>query len=181
MKRFLTLLVAVLLLLGSCSEREAVRIIAEEALPIQRVIDGIINCDAELWRSAFLPAYDAAMEAQELELTGHTDYNVLIRQKLEVASDVREVNYGKGVIIELTDVTVKMIEMADKPDLFADYKDIFTLKYRLDLDSIEAVAEISGTLTISGSSGTHKSDAVYITVRYNGVWYLHPTFYNLMF
>lgn len=181
MKRVLALLSAVLLLMCSCAKREAARINVEEALPIQRVIDGVTNGDAEMWRSAFLPAYDAAMEAQELELTGHTDYNILIKQKLDEALDVREANYGKDILIELTDVTVRMIEMAERPDLFADYKDIFTLKYRLDLDSIEAVAEIRGRLTISGSDGSHSSDAVYITVRYNGVWYLHPTFYNLMF
>lgn len=177
---FITFCVS-LLLLCSCSEREAVKITAAEAEPLQSVIDGAVSIDPAKWRSAFLPAYDAAVEAQELELGTCTDYNKYISERLSEAAQVREENYGKNAKIELADISVKYIEQKDRPDLFAEYKDIFTLRYRLDLDSIEKVAEITGTLNIWGDSHETSAKAVYITVMCEGKWYLHPVFYNLMY
>jgi len=184
MKKTVALLVTLSVLLSllcSCSDREAVKITAVEAEPLQSVIDGVVSIDPQKWRSAFLPAYDAAVEAQELELGSCTDYNKYISDRLAEASQVREVNYGKNAAIELCDVSVRYIEQKDRPDLFAEYKDIFTLRYRLDLDSIEKVAEITGTLNIWGDSHETSAGAVYVTVMCEGKWYLHPVFYNLMY
>ncbi len=184
MKKTVSLFVTfciILLLLCSCSEREAVKINAAEAEPLQLVIAGALEIDSVKWRSAFLPAYDAAVEAQELELGTCSDYNQYISDRLAEAAEVREANYGKNAAIEISDITVKYIEMEDRPDLFAEYKDIFTLRYRLDLDSIEKVAEITGTLNIWGDSRETSDKAVYVTVQYDGKWYLHPVFYNLMY
>ena len=169
------------LILCSCAVREPVRVTADEAMPIQTVIDALLSGDAAKWRTAFLPAYDKAMEAQCIELGDCTDYNDYISDKLAAAVEAHEDNYGKNIRIEFADADVQAVDMADMPDYFADYKDIFTLKYRLDITSIEAAAKVSGMLAVWGKSAENTSRAEYIVVKYGGKWYLHPAFYYLMF
>ena len=88
-------MLAVVFLLCSCSsDGIGNEITAPEALPVQTLIDGVLKRDATLWRSAFLPEYDAAMEAQELELGSCTDYNKYVASRLEAAMAANEDNYG---------------------------------------------------------------------------------------
>lgn len=181
MKRLILLLLAVVFLLCSCDDGIENEMTEPEVLPIQTLISGVMNRDAALWRSAFLPAYDAAMEAQELELGSCTDYNEYIASKLMEAVAANEDNYGKDISVVFSEVSVRHIRMSDRPEMFEEYKDIFTLKYRLDLDSVEDVAEVSGKLTIAGKSSENTSDAVFVVVKCGGKWYLHPAFYNYMF
>lgn len=182
MKRLMLLMLAVVFLLCSCgSDGIGNEITAPEALPVQTLIDGVLNRDAALWRSAFLPAYDAAMEAQELELGSCTDYNKYVTSKLAEAIAANEDNYGKNISVTFSDAAVRHIAMSDRPEMFEEYKDIFTLKYRLDLDSVEDVAEVSGRLTVAGKISENTSEAVFVVVKCGGKWYLHPAFYNYMF
>ena len=93
MRRLTLLLLAVIFLLCSCGgDGIGNEITAPEALPVQTLIDGVLKRDAALWRSAFLPAYDAAMEAQELELGSCTDYNQYVTSKLAEAIAANEDN-----------------------------------------------------------------------------------------
>ena len=182
MKRLMLFMLAVVFLLCSCSsDGIGNEITAPEALPVQTLIDGVLNRDAALWRSAFLPEYDAAMEAQELELGSCTDYNKYVASRLEAAMAANEDNYGRNISVTFTNASVRHIKMADRPDMFAEYKDIFTLKYRIDLDSIEDTAEVSGRLTVAGKISENTSEAVFVVVKCGGKWYLHPAFYNYMF
>ena len=181
MKRLVLLLLAAVFLLCSCGGDDGNEITEPEAMPVKTLIGGVMKCDSELWRSAFLPAYDAAMEAQELELGSCTDYDEYIASKLAEAVAANEDNYGGNVSVTFSDVSVRHISMSDRPEMFEEYKDIFTLRYRLDLDSLEDVAEVSGKLTISGKASANTSDAVFVVVKCDGKWYLHPAFYNYMF
>ncbi len=182
-RRFLCLALAVLSIVTfcACQSREAVIITSEEGRCVQSLIDGVIECDAAKWRSAFLPAYDKAYEAQELELGTCTDYNVYIQQNITEALDVLTDNYGDNLKIELADEVVTHTEMSALPEYFEDYKDIFTLRYALDLTTVEGVATIEGSLNIWGDKNSDSRTARYVLIKFDGVWYLHPAFYNYMF
>ena len=75
MKRLTFLLMAAVFLLCSCDGNKTHGTAEPEVQPVMTLIDGVLKRDATLWRSAFLSEYDAAMEAQELELGSSTDYN----------------------------------------------------------------------------------------------------------
>ena len=181
MKRLTFLLMAAVFLLCSCDGNKMHGTAEPEVQPVMTLIDGVLKRDTTLWRSAFLPEYDAAMEAQELELGSCTDYNKYVASRLEAAMAANEDNYGRNISVTFTNASVRHIKMADRPDMFAEYKDIFTLKYRIDLDSIEDTAEVSGRIAILGKKTGSASDAVFVVVKCGGKWYLHPAFYNYMF
>ncbi len=182
-KRFLCLAITVLSLVAfcACRSRQPVRITGEEGSCVQTLIDGVIECDAVKWRGAFLPAYDKAYEAQELELGTCTDYNLYIQQNITEALDILTDNYGDDIKIELADAIVTHTEMSALPEYFEDYKDIFTLRYTLDLTTVEDVATIEGTLNIWGDKNSDSKAAKYVLIKFDSMWYLHPAFYNYMF
>ncbi len=181
MKKLLIFILVLCLTLCGCTPKQPKRVEAAEAMPIQGVIDGVVNGDAVTWRQSFLPAYDEAFEKQEIMLGTCTDYNAYVEAKLVDAKNIHVQNYGEDFCIEFSDVTVKGIALSERPDMFEEYKDIFTLSYRLDLDSVEEACEVSGSISIWGSLGSETKPASYVVVKYLGKWYLHPAFYNLTF
>ena len=93
MKRLTFLLMAAVFLLYSCGGNKTHGTAEPEVQPVMTLIDGVLKRDATLWRSAFLPEYDAAMEAQELEL-GSCDVYECVGQAHQNGGQTR---YVRGI------------------------------------------------------------------------------------
>ncbi len=155
-------------------------------MPIQNAMDGVLNGDAALYRSAFLPDYDAAVAAEEAMWkyeysTEYSDFNGYLKSVLAAALETDQINYGKHVGMEFIVKEVNEINTTDYPSYFENYNDYYVYYYILNVAAVEKAVKVSGTLNIWGDDGEDSSVAEYVLIRVGGEWYLHPIYYYTSF
>lgn len=180
-KRISLFLCISLLFIVSCS-RVPVRITREEAIPLQNAIDGILNGDALLYRSAFPADYDSALAEETLKLDGVELNQYLSNNLFSYAKDIMLENYGENYGIEFVVYNaITTVDIEKKPEHFSLYSDYHVYSYQLDLSKIEKAVEVSGDLNIWGNECEESATATYIMLKIDGKWYLHPMYYYIMF
>lgn len=183
MRKILPVILLVLLSLSliGCA-RNAERITREEAMPIQHVIDGVLNNNPQTYRQAFPPDYDAAVEAEEAmwkyEATPpYTNFNSYLSDIFNSVALAHKENYGKKVKMEFVVTDVSTIDPANYPDYFDRYYDNNIYYYEIDMSATTKAATVTGSLNIWGSKGEESKKAEFVVLQINGVWYLHPVYY----
>ncbi len=187
---FAVVLLMILVCLASCT-RSAERITDHRAVPIQKAIDGVIDCDTAKYRSAFADDYDKAVSAS-YELTEGMAFDAFLKDiVLLPAKDAHKDNLGKTYGIEFIVENVDEYTVFDVPqeyaDYFIDYSDYSVYDYELDISAIQKVAVISGKLNKWGYDSfwddekDETGSAKFITICVGDVWYLHPCYYFTVF
>ena len=178
MRRRLSALLSLLLLLQLCACSDVPRITDEAAMPLQHAIDGVVNADLRTYLSAFPDDYVAAI-TEEYERSVCPDFTAYMEEFLGSALDVHRANLGDGV--ELWFVVESKTELTESEwrDCFEGYVDYNVIQYHPDESKTTEAFKITGTLHSRGGDNETESQGNFIVLHYDGKWVLHPVnFFN---
>ena len=160
MRRRLSALLSLLLLLPLCACSDVPRITDEAAMPLQHAIDGVVNADLRTYLSAFPDDYVAAI-TEEYERSVCPDFTAYMEEFLGSALDVHRAN------------------LSEWRDCFEGDVDYNVIQYHPDESKTTEAFKITGTLHSRGGDNETESQGNFIVLHYDGKWVLHPVnFFN---
>lgn len=179
-RRLSALLAALLLVLPLCACSSVPRITDEAAMPLQHVIDGVINGDLRTYLSAFPDDYVAAI-TEEYERSICPDFTAYMQDFLASALDVHRDNLGDEAALWFDVEGKTELTESEWNDCFDDYVDYNVIQYRPDASKTAEAYKISGTLHRRGSENETEAQGNFIVLLYDGKWVLHPVNFFLIF
>ncbi len=168
MKKIVFLILALAMLLCGCGNVDFEGS-AEEAAPIEKMMNAALECDGDGYLSVFPPQMTADYEEKKVFAVwfGLED----ARQWLSSRKEEYEEAFGKDITIEAEVVGVKDYTPHDVEDMNPDP---YTYVSYVTSANTQGVCAVTVKYTIGGDSGSINLTKVIYTVNQGGKWYVHP-------
>ncbi len=168
MKRISILIIALALLLCSCS---AVDFDGGNAStkPIEKMMKAALACDGEDYLAAFPPEMTAEYEEKQVYAVWFSFGSM--KEWLSAQKEKYTEYYGADLEIEAEVVKTVKCTVADVEDMNPDP---YTYVSYVTKSNTESVCAVTVEYTIEGDSGEEDITKVIYTVKQGGKWYVHP-------
>lgn len=167
------LLIFCFLCLSGCSSGN---IGDETTEPLDKMIQGVLNKNISVYKSAFPPDYIEAVEYAYKRLSNDIDKE--LETTLSSANDVLEANYGKKVKINYK--LVSKVKMTEK-DLKEKYWDLLINSYSIPVEKITEAYKESIEITVKGRDTEESKTSEFKFLKIDGTWYIHPESFMFVF
>lgn len=148
----------------------------ETTQPLDKLINGLLNEDTQVYKSAFTPDYITLLE-KSFNIIGN-DIDTVLKDTFKQALDVHEANYGENIRINYTLISK---EEMSKEDLSEKNWNLYVDEYDLPADKISEAYLEEIDITVKGKDSTETKRAKFKLIKIDGVWYLHPENFMYVF
>ena len=172
------LLAAALLVSCALTGCKAKSVGNEKTVPIDRLVEAVLEQNVSAYKNAFLPDYIEAATARFAGLGGSIDDAV--NETFSTAAEAFDANYG-GTEPHIYYTLQSEAEVAVAEVLKEPYWDLWVDGYALPESGIEAAATVTVTIHIEGEKSEGANDTTFLMLKTDGIWYLHPKFFRFAF
>ncbi len=148
----------------------------ETTEPLDKLIQGVLNRNVSVYKSAFPSDYIEAVETTFKRINNDIDKE--LEKTISSANDVLEANYGEKVKINYKLVSkVKLTE----EDLKEKYWDMLINSYSIPVDKVTEAYKESIEITVRGSDTEETKTSEFRFLKIDGTWYIHPESFMFVF
>lgn len=166
-KRWIPLLLALLLLLFCSCEADGGDFGNEQTRPLERIREALLSGNAETYESAFPEDF------LRIYRSNYEDIDSVVETLLHAGLERDTSAYGLD-----TALTFELLKSENYPvsALSAQvyYDNIDEFLYNLPIDSVEEARALEVEIVRKGSFGEKTSVLEFTALKIEGVWYLHP-------